>query len=89
MSKESSVNNSKGSNPMETKLHQIRGYSIVTEFWNLPPVPYRTKDWGCFVALIDGEWEGEYGYGNTREEAIEDLIEELELLNSPTIESTP
>jgi hypothetical protein len=60
---------------LNRKLHQIRGYSIVTEF-QYPPIPYRNMDW---VAFIDGEEElGEYGYGATEEEAISDLIDLLE-----------
>lgn len=38
-----------------------------------PPIPTRKVDW---VAFYDGEEErGEYGYGETEEEAIVDLIE--------------
>jgi hypothetical protein len=37
----------------------------------LPPIPIRDFDW---CAFWDGEEEGgHYGYGKTREEAIEDL----------------
>lgn len=57
------------------KLHQIRGYSIVTTYVN-PPIPYRSMD---YFAYIDGEEElGKYGYGATEQEAIANLLELLQ-----------
>lgn len=44
---------------------------IITHFVN-PPIPYRQFDW---CAYFDGEEEiGDYGYGRTEEEAVNDLI---------------
>ena len=44
---------------------------IVTIFLN-PPIPVRDFDW---CAYYDGEEEnGNYGYGSTEAEAIEDLV---------------
>lgn len=57
------------------KLHQVRGHSIVTTYVN-PPIPYVSGD---YCAHIDGEEElGEYGYGATEQEAIDNLIELLQ-----------
>jgi hypothetical protein len=37
-----------------------------------PPIPIRTRDW---CAYRDGEEErGQYGYGRTEQEAIDDLL---------------
>jgi hypothetical protein len=45
---------------------------IVT-FHAYPPIPYRGYDWG---AHYDGEEEsGRYGWGETEEAAISDLLE--------------
>lgn len=39
----------------------------------LPPIPIRSFDW---CAYVDGEEErGNYGYGRTKEAAINDLLE--------------
>ena len=40
-----------------------------------PPIPIRTCDW---CAYIDGNEEGRVGWGQTEEEAIQDLIGQLE-----------
>lgn len=41
-----------------------------------PPIPLRNMDW---IAYVDGqEEEGNYGYGKTRREAIESLLEVLD-----------
>jgi len=43
---------------------------IITSYTN-PAIPYRGADW---VAFYDGEEErGEYGFGATEAEAIQDL----------------
>lgn len=45
---------------------------IITNFI-YPPIPIRTNDW---CAYYDGEEEnGNYGYGETEEAAVKDLIE--------------
>jgi len=41
-----------------------------------PPIPWRNFDW---VAFRDGrEEEGNYGYGATEQEAIQDLLDNEE-----------
>jgi len=47
---------------------------IVTSFV-YPPIPLRTCDW---VAYYDGEEEGFRGWGETEQEAVEDLKENTE-----------
>lgn len=45
--------------------------TIITE--NIfPPIPMRQFDW---VAYFDGEEEGSTGYGATKQEAIDDLLD--------------
>ena len=45
---------------------------IVTSY-ACPPIPFRGADW---CAYFDGEEEaGNYGYGATEQEAIDDLLE--------------
>ena len=47
-----------------------------------PPIPVRNFDW---QAYIDGQEEdGPVGYGNTRQEAIDDLMFSLEELGYDT-----
>ena len=58
---------------------------IVTEFYQ-PPIPIRKFDWSAIDAdtydadLVDGEIVGgPCGYGATEQEAIDDLMERLNL----------
>jgi hypothetical protein len=39
-----------------------------------PPIPIRTCDW---CAYVDGNEEGKVGWGETEEEARQDLLEQL------------
>jgi hypothetical protein len=58
------------------RLHVVRGVVICTTH-DRPPIPTAAMDWCAFV---DGEEElGEYGYGATEAEAIEQLMELLEV----------
>ena len=43
----------------------------------LPPIPTRKFDYMAFY--VDEEEYGEYGYGTTEQEAIEDLVAEYPL----------
>jgi hypothetical protein len=56
---------------------------IVTHYW-LKPIPVRSFDWS---AVGDSyEPEDPIGYGATEEEAVNDLLEQLELLvDLPTL----
>lgn len=58
---------------MNIKIHDL--IKIVTDH-QYPPIPYRNMDW---VAFEDGkEEDGIYGYGKTEQEAIDDLLDNLE-----------
>lgn len=48
---------------------------IRTEFI-CPPVPIRSCDW---MAWVDGDEEGGHAYGPTEAEAVENLLEWLEV----------
>lgn len=47
--------------------------NIKTEYVH-PPIPIRCYDWRAYV---DGHEEGPFGWGATKEEAIEELKAEL------------
>lgn len=47
---------------------------IVTRH-EFPPIPIRSFDW---TAHYDGHEEGDYGFGRTEQEAINDLVENCE-----------
>ena len=47
---------------------------IKTQFIN-PPIPIRSHD---YVAWVDGNEEGPIGYGETEQEAIDCLSEQLD-----------
>lgn len=46
----------------------------VTTTYQCPPIPIRSHDW---MAYIDPE-SGPFGHGATEEEAVADLMEQLE-----------
>lgn len=59
-----------------TNSHVINGIEIKT--WNVcPPVPVRNWDWAAWVKDSDEE-TGLEGHGATEQEAIEDLLFQLE-----------
>lgn len=53
------------------RLERIK--NITCEFV-CPPIPNRSHDW---LAYVDGEDEGPQGWGKTKEEAIENLKEQI------------
>ena len=58
-------------------IHIIRGRRISTEHV-YPPIPIRNRDW---FAVDDSTYDGPgcpIGWGATEQEAIEDLLDQLE-----------
>lgn len=48
----------------------------IKTIFNYPPIPRRLFDWSAY---IDGDEEyGPYGYGETEDDAIKDLKDQLE-----------
>jgi hypothetical protein len=58
-------------------FHLINGIKVSTSF-DYPPIPYRGADWS---AVDDSTYDGEgceIGRGATEQQAIDDLIEQIE-----------
>lgn len=66
-------------------LHQINGIKIHTSF-DYPPIPVRSFDWSAVTDDYDCDYDDERGFfsncpighGATEQEAIEDLLEQME-----------
>lgn len=61
--------------------HQINGVKIHTSF-DYPPIPVRNMDWSAVTDDYDGAEDSgnrsQIGRGATEQEAIADLIEQIE-----------
>lgn len=62
-------------------IHDINGFRIHTSF-DFPPIPVRNMDWSAVTDNYDGAEDsstrGQIGRGATEQEAIADLLEQLE-----------
>lgn len=60
-------------------IHTVNGIKLRTDFI-YPPIPIRSHDWSAVADDYDGADDSNcpIGYGTTEQEAITDLIEQIE-----------
>jgi len=60
-------------------MHIINGVKIHTSF-DCPPIPVRSVDWSAVTDDYDGAPDShcQIGHGATEQEAIQDLLDQLE-----------
>lgn len=72
-----------------TQIIEVEGHRIAVSY-TCPPVPFRNCDWEASIedGDYDYDWDGEgwirlgtdpIGYGSTKEDAIQDLLAQLDL----------